>query len=69
MYAQQHAHKYLENIAILPVTNIDGGNWIGKEYLNTYPAITIDRNNNDQTVELFVEFLGKKERFIDWLKK
>lgn len=59
------AHKYFENIAILPVTNNDDGKWMGNEYLSTYPAITINNNSN----ELFVEFLGKKERFSDWLKK
>ena len=63
------AHKYFENIAILPITNTDGGNWTGNEYLKTYPAITINKYSNDQSIELYVEFLGKKKRFADWLKK
>lgn len=64
------AHKYFENIAILPVTNNDNGSWVGNEYLKTYPAITIKKNDfNNNVTELYVEFMGKKERFVDWLKK
>lgn len=63
------AYKYFENIAILPISNTDDGNWTGNEYLKTYPAITYTKNNNNESIELFVEFLGKKESFISWLKK
>ena len=59
------AQKYFKNIAILPVTNTNNGLWTGNEYFKIYPAITIRKDNN----ELFVEFLGEKEKFIDWLNK
>ncbi|MCZ8145309.1 toll/interleukin-1 receptor domain-containing protein [Flavobacterium sp.] len=61
------AHKYFESIAILPVTDSDDGKWTGNEYLKIYPAITISERSNEQS-ELFVEFMGKKVKFTDWLK-
>ena len=57
------AEKYIENIAIIPVTNSNNGTWLGNEYLQIYPALTIDKDKN----ELFIEFQGEKQSFFSWL--
>jgi hypothetical protein len=58
------AEKYMKHIAIIPVVETNNRTWIGNEYLQIYPVITINKDKK----ELYVEFQNKKELFTDWLK-
>lgn len=57
--------KYPNNIAIMPITENNGG-WVGNEYLNIYPVIIIDYEIFKG--EYFVENKGSRVKFVDWLK-
>ncbi len=60
------SQKYFKNIAIMPITDNEGGSFSGSEYLQIYPIITSARTYSTGTY--YVEFNGKKINLIDWLK-
>lgn len=61
------AHKCLNNIAIMPITNKRGSPFSGSEYLQIYPVIK--SNYAYILTECFVEYAGKQISLIDWLKQ
>ncbi|MBV7268954.1 toll/interleukin-1 receptor domain-containing protein [Winogradskyella luteola] len=62
------AHKYIENIALLPVAE-NSGNWIGNEYLQIYPYINKKYKSLDWDDEYYLIYPnGKRKDFIQWLK-
>jgi hypothetical protein len=61
------SQKYFKNIAIMPITDNEGGTFSGSEYLAIYPIITSAYTYSTGTY--YVEFEGKKVKLEDWLKK
>ena len=61
------AHKYWNNIAILPITEKNDDTFSGSEYLQIYPVIKSDYRHI--TDGCFVEFAGKRVSLIEWLKR
>ena len=60
------AHKYWENIAIMPITEKKDDIYSGSEYLQIYPVIkSTCRHITDG---FFVEFAGKRVSLVEWLK-
>lgn len=60
------AHKYLKNIAIMPITEKEDNSFSGSEYLQIYPLITSEYLFTIGTY--YVEFEGQKTKLEDWLK-
>jgi hypothetical protein len=60
------SQKYFKNIAIMPITDSEGGSFSGSEYLAIYPIITSAYTYT--TGAYYVEFEGEKMKLEDWLK-
>lgn len=60
------SQKYFKDIAVMPITNTEGGNFSGSEYLAIYPIITSAYTYSTGTY--YVEFEGKKVTLAEWLK-
>jgi len=63
------AHKYIQHVAILPVTENDGA-WKGNEYLQIYPYIDLEvqQQLHETTIVVYIKFLdGSKMSFSEWL--
>lgn len=61
------AHKYPNNIAIMPITEKRRDVFTGNEYLQIYPVI---KSEYEYTVNwCYVEFDGKRLPLADWLKQ
>lgn len=62
------AHKYIDNIALLPVAD-NSGKWIGNEYLRLYPYIDKKYKNLEWDNEYVVIYPnGINIDFMEWLK-
>ncbi|WP_318344372.1 toll/interleukin-1 receptor domain-containing protein [Flagellimonas baculiformis] len=59
------SEKYLDNIAIMPITENDGS-WSGNEYLQIYPIIKTEYQHS--TGNYYVEFGMKRKKLEEWLK-
>ena len=60
------SQKYFKDIAVMPITNSEGGNFSGSEYLAIYPIITSAYTYTTGTY--YVEFEGRKISLAEWLK-
>ncbi len=60
------SQKYSKDIAVMPITNTEGGAFSGSEYLAIYPIITSGFTYSTGTY--YVEFEGKKVKLSEWLK-
>jgi predicted peroxiredoxin len=60
------AHKYVKDIALLPVAENDG-TWKGTEYLQIYPAIESD--NQGGMVGYFVKHSATRVSLAEWLRR
>ena len=61
------AHRYIENIAIMPITEKRGDLFSGSEYLQIYPVI---KSNYEYIVSgCYVEYAGVKTSLVEWLKR
>ncbi len=61
------AHRYIENIAIMPITEKRGGIYSGSEYLQIYPIIKTKYEYI--TTDCYVEYAGNRISLINWLKR
>ena len=61
------AHKYLANIAIMPITEKRRDAFSGSEYLQIYPVIKSDYEYI--VTGCYVEFEGKRVSLVEWLKR
>lgn len=61
------AFKYHKNIAIMPITDKEDGEFSGTEYLQIYPIITSAYYYT--TGSYYVEFQNNKMKLEDWLKQ
>jgi len=60
------SQKYFKNIAIMPITDSEGGTFSGSEYLAIYPIITSAYTYSTGTY--YVEYNNTKVKLSDWLK-
>lgn len=60
------SQKYFKHIAVMPITNSEGGTFSGSEYLAIYPIITSAYFYITGTY--YVEFEGRRITLTDWLK-
>ncbi|UKM63882.1 toll/interleukin-1 receptor domain-containing protein [Flavobacteriaceae bacterium GSB9] len=61
-------HKYIENIALLPVAD-NSGKWIGNEYLRLYPYVDKKYKSLEWDDDYTVVYPnGEKIDFVEWLK-
>ena len=61
------AHKYPNNIAIMPITEKRRDPFTGNEYLQIYPVI---KTEYEYTVNwCYMEFQEKRVPLVDWLKQ
>lgn len=61
------ARKYINHLALFPLRK-DGGDYVGKEYLNIYPSIQINNTNIYLDSEYYILYPdGKKIELEDWL--
>jgi hypothetical protein len=60
------AHKYLKDIALLPVAENDG-TWKGSEYLQIYPAIEIE--NQAGGAAYIVKHGTTRVSLVEWLRR
>jgi len=61
------AQKYLDNIAIMPITERRRETFSGSEYLQIYPVIKSDYEYI--VTGCYVEYEGKRISLVDWLKR
>ncbi len=61
------AQKYLDNIAIMPITERRRETFPGSEYLQIYPVVKSDYEY--LVTGCYVEYEGKRISLIDWLKR
>jgi len=61
------AHKYLDNIAIMPITEKRREVFSGSEYLQIYPVIKSDYEYI--VTGCYVEYEGKRISLVEWLKR
>ena len=60
-------HKYYKNMAVMPITNKENGEFSGNEYLQIYPIITSEYYYTTGTY--YVEFEGNKIKLEEWIKQ
>lgn len=61
------AHKYPNNIAVMPITDKEDNSFSGTEYLNIYPVITSEYFYYTGTY--FVEFNNTRTKLESWLNQ
>lgn len=61
------AQKYLNNIAIMPITEKRRDGFSGSEYLQIYPVVKTDYEYI--VTGCYVEFKGERKSLIEWLQQ
>ena len=61
------AHRYIENIAIMPITEKRRESFSGSEYLQIYPVIKSDYEYI--LSGCYVEYAGNRISLVKWLKR
>ncbi len=61
------AYRYIDNIAIMPITEKASSGFSGSEYLQIYPVIKSEYMYVLGTY--YVEYNGEKTKLADWLKR
>lgn len=61
------AHRYIDNIAIMPITEKRRESFSGSEYLQIYPVIKSDYEYI--LSGCYVEYAGNRISLVEWLKR